>query len=313
MLTEVKLSDESDEGPADVDGGCAAEFAKFDFANLRELDLRYNRIARSAGLRDLLGLGPAVEVRFEPQTVPSGVAIELGLSAAVESVPRDGGRLLREMIRERIDEVDDEDVDDMTSEADDSTKADIEEATRRIVMRLAKKDPLTPPISEIISLTDAHPTAAPSHRPHAKQHEVGGRLFDMIERALLDALRTKEGPPVQSLGDAFDDFELVVAVPELNSLYFQTADRLECFARHYLATRGRHFWSRALDGVQDEAQAKVLPHDAIFKVRFRRVRVRQAPRSAARESAQRRRNRCKAWLRLRRSRGSFCGTSFAQS
>jgi hypothetical protein len=81
-----------------------------------------------------------------------------------------------------------------------------------------------------------------------------------MERSLLEQLRAA-GTDVTSLSDVFDDFELVVAVPELNSLYFQTMDRLEGFARYYLFTRGHHLWTDAREGA-------LLPHGAVFKVRL---------------------------------------------
>lgn len=240
------------DGAADPEQRAADE--RGGLASLRVLNVRHNRITTSAGLGDFSGLKSLVEVRFSPQDVLEG-QVEQGLAEAVESISKDDGRTLREHQLNRL-EPPDEDVDD--DAISDILPAYLTEDETDLMG--AAEDPLKPPISAIIEQAAPKPSLPQSQRPHPKQQEVGGRVFKMIEKSLLDQLRSG-GAQVESLGDAFDDFELVVAVPELNSLFNQTTERLEGFARYYLSTRGQRLWTHANEG-------ELLPHGAVFKVRW---------------------------------------------
>ena len=217
-------------------------------ANLKILNIAHNRIASSAGLELLVSLKALVELRFSPQQAT--VKVEAGLADAVESVPQDGGRTLHEFQLRQLEPTDeDNDLDVSEQNPYDEGEGD----ALAIVIARARQDPLTPPITAIIASTIAAPSPAPSHRLHAKQEEVGKRVFELIEKRLL------AGASVASLGERFDDVELVVAVPELNSLFSQTQQRVDGFAQYYLSTRGRHFYAGLSDGQR-------LPSGAVFKV-----------------------------------------------
>lgn len=230
--------------------------------NLRVLNVRRNRITTSAGLGDFSCFKSSVEVRFSPQDVPQE-ELEQGLSGAVESISQDDGRTLHEFQLKRLEPPDEDVDDDLVS---DILPADLteSEAEAQRALALASEDPLKPPITAIIAQAEiAHAarelSPQPSQRPHLKQQEVGSRVFEMIEKSLLEQLQSGDAN-VKSLGDAYDDFELIVAVPELNSLFNQTLERLKGFARYYLSTRGQHLWT-------DVNENELLPHDVVFKVR----------------------------------------------
>ncbi|KAJ1637037.1 hypothetical protein T492DRAFT_347393 [Pavlovales sp. CCMP2436] len=235
--------------------------------NLQVLNVVGNHIASTPSL----GCLPSLKtLQFKPQARPQpGLAEAMeSLAEAMESLPYDEGRALREYARAH-DVADDEDEDEgeMTAEEERrrrrrldhqitqppvvdltlSSEAEEEEAEVEVQQ---KEDPLRPSIDQIL----ARPVVITSrlggeHKPHDKQQEVGARIFGLIKETL-------EHPPFLALRSRFDDFELVVAVPELNSLYDQTKDRLLGFAEYYATTREQHFYSPAGE----------LPDGACFKI-----------------------------------------------
>lgn len=249
LLTSLDPIDPEQTATADAKSEAAESGG---LANLKILNLSRNRLAACEGLEMLESL-KLVELRFRPQQME----VEPGLADAVESVPQDDGRTLREY-RLRQQPPPDEDNDDIASEQQPvyETDDDAERGAEAAIVARARQDPLTPPITAIIAKAVAEPSPAPSHRPHSKQEEVGKRVFEVIEKRLLEQMGGASGA---SLGERFDDFELSIAVPELNSLFNQTEERLENFARYYLSTRGRHLYT----GVSGD---QLLPDGAVFKV-----------------------------------------------
>jgi hypothetical protein len=245
------------------------------------LDVRRNRIATIGGLGRLSELKSLIEVRFHPQD--EDVRVEEGLSGALESVPRDGGRTLHEFQRTTQEPLDEDNDDEDEAESELAIVGAVAQGPDADLLDPLTPDPLTPPIEDIIAQTSHEPSQEPSHGPHLKQREVGGRVHEMIKRSLLEQLR-RDGARVDSLGEVFDDFELVVAVPELNSLFNQTVDRLEGFAGYYLSTRGQHMYSNAPDGELPQRAPGELPRGAVFKVGPASRQLHQQPPSALSQS-----------------------------
>jgi Leucine-rich repeat (LRR) protein/ankyrin repeat protein len=238
--------------------------------NLRLLNVSRNYLGK-ASAQQIVSLPPCCRLTFEPQGVDNPPA----LLDAISSFADGDGCALLEFCRLNAVIGADEDVDECLEEGADGDGRDDDLPT--CLLDSQQDDPITPSIDQIVR--EAGPIDSPLLRdkPHEKQQEVAARLLALIV-AHMDKLRT----PLRD----FEEFELVIAVPELNSLYNQTLARLERFARFFLETRGEHLLPEKLSGSNGavfkiaNSSTGARPFAAVKERIIVRAAARSAPRTA---------------------------------